>query len=211
MSQILPFKSEVEVSRDSPRVIALEGEESEAIFSALASDTSRSIYRTLYEEPATASEVADQVDTSVQNARYHLEKLEAAGLIDAVDTWYSSRGNEMTVYAAMDEALIVAGDKHRSSELRSLFKGSAGAMVFLAALSVIVQGVVAEYFTEPVRPGVESGDAGNEFLQMDTVPQAVDVLTVEPGVLVFLGGLVIIGMATAMRYQQIRSMTSSDE
>lgn len=195
MAQFLPFKTEVDVSRESALVVDLEGEESEAIFSALASDTSRAIYRALYEEPATASEVAKLVDTSVQNVRYHLEKLEDAGLIDAVDTWYSSRGNEMTVYAAMNEALIVAGDEHRRSQLRSLLKSTAGALGILAIVSLVLHHVMVSTFTDTVYPETGSNEG---YISIQTAtPTGVDVLSIEPGILIFLGGFAIIGLYTA--------------
>jgi len=53
----------------------------------------------LYEEPQTASDIAKSLDMSVQNAKYHLDKLEEAGLIEIIDIWYSDRGREMNVYA----------------------------------------------------------------------------------------------------------------
>jgi len=39
----------------------------------------------LYEEPQTASDIAKSLDMSVQNAKYHLDKLEEAGLIEIID------------------------------------------------------------------------------------------------------------------------------
>lgn len=200
MSQILPFRSEVEVSREAPKVVDLQGEESEAIFSALASETSRAIYRSLYDEPATASDLAERVDTSVQNVRYHLEKLQNAGLIDDVDTWYSSRGNEMTVYAATNEALIVAGDKYQQSELRSLFKSSAGAFGLLVGFSAIVHVLTLEHFTqEAFLPGTHDGSG---VAPQDV--QSVEALLVEPGALVFLGGLVLLAVYVAWSYRSIK-------
>lgn len=206
MSQILPFKSEVEVSRDSPRVVTLDGDDSEAIFNALASETSREIYRALYQDPATASEVAEKVDTSVQNVRYHLEKLQEAGLIDQVDTWYSSRGNEMSVYAASNEALIVAGDKHRSSELRSLFKSSAGAMAVLAGASVLLHWMAIELYTETMQP---VSDQTRDQVGIAMVPEAIDVVNFPPGVLAFLGGFIILAVFTALSYRRIQDKFDS--
>lgn len=202
MSQILPFKSEVEVSRESPRVVSLEGDESEAIFNALASATSREIYRSLYEEPATASELAEKVDTSVQNARYHIEKLEKAGLIDEVDTWYSSRGNEMSVYAAINEALIVAGDRHRSSELRSLLKSSAGALVILAAAAITFHVAALETLSETMRPvSANSGNDVDPFM----VPDAQEIVNLPPGVIAFIGGLIVITFFSVLSYRRINT------
>lgn len=206
MSGILPFKSEVEVARDSPRVVTLDGDESEAIFNALASDTSREIYRSLYQDPATASELADAVDTSVQNVRYHLEKLEDAGLIDEVDTWYSSRGNEMSVYAAIDEALIVAGDKRRSSELQSLFKSTAGALAVLAGAAVVFHLIAIELYTEEVRP--ITAETSNE-VGIQLVPDAIEVVDFPPGLVAFLGGLVVLTILTTVSYRRIQSTYES--
>jgi hypothetical protein len=62
------------------RVLDVAGEETDEVLDALSSDTSRAMYRTLFEEPATPSEIADRVDTSVQNVNYHVSNLEAASL-----------------------------------------------------------------------------------------------------------------------------------
>jgi len=60
----------------------------------------------LYEEPQTASDIAKSLDMSVQNAKYHLDKLEEAGLIEIIDIWYSDRGREMNVYAPTSSSII---------------------------------------------------------------------------------------------------------
>jgi len=104
MSSILPIRSEPSTGDDEPRVVDLEGEDADAVFSALSSGTARQIVSSVHDDPKTQSEIADAIDTSVQNVRYHLDKLEDAGLVEVVDTWYSSRGNEMDVYAAADGA-----------------------------------------------------------------------------------------------------------
>ncbi|WP_245902759.1 ArsR/SmtB family transcription factor [Salinigranum rubrum] len=72
---------------------------------SLAPETARKILSTLADRPATASDVADRVDTSVQNAHYHLSKLRDADLVTDAGTWYSSKGKEMTVYALTSNRL----------------------------------------------------------------------------------------------------------
>jgi DNA-binding transcriptional ArsR family regulator len=112
MSRLLPFQTDTDVPEDrAPRVVDLEGEDAEKVFGALSSETARAIFTALHEEPMTASDVADAVDSSIQNVRYHLENLGDAGLVEVVDTWYSSRGNEMKVYAPKDGPLIVSTDE----------------------------------------------------------------------------------------------------
>lgn len=204
MGKLFPFRSEVDVDRRKSRVLPLSESETHDIFDALASETSRNIYRHLYEEPTTASDLANEVDTSVQNVRYHLDKLTDAGLIQQVDTWYSSRGNEMAVYSATDEALIVAGDEQQTSELRTAIEGVMGALVLLAAASLLIDWAVLELFAESIvdtGEGFTTADVGDSgpTPQMDSNPTSGplsiqdSVLNLRPGVIAFAGGLVAIG------------------
>jgi DNA-binding transcriptional ArsR family regulator len=140
MSRLLPIQSDADVPEDrTPRVVDLEGEDAEKVFGALSSETAREIFTALHEEPMTASDVAEAVDSSIQNVRYHLENLGDAGLVDVVDTWYSSRGNEMKVYAPKDGPLIVSSDRSRASRIRTALSRLVGGVGTLAASSLLVQ------------------------------------------------------------------------
>jgi len=113
MNQLLPSPSTVDASDREGRVVRLEDADGDAdeTFQVLASSTARSILVSLYEDPAPASVVADRVDSSIQNVRYHLDRLRANDLVEVADTWYSSKGVEMDVYAPTNEPLIItAGD-----------------------------------------------------------------------------------------------------
>lgn len=125
-------------------MVDLDGEDADAVFSALSSGTARRIVATLHEEPKTQSEIADAIETSVQNVRYHLDKLESAGLVEIVDTWYSSRGNEMKVYAPADGALIVSGDEGKASRLKAALSRLIGGVGVVALASLVVQSVVGK-------------------------------------------------------------------
>jgi DNA-binding transcriptional ArsR family regulator len=81
------------------------------VFDALSSGTARDVFAALYDDPRPVSELADAVGTSLQNVDYHLDRLEAAGLVEVADTRYSSKGVQMDVYAPVGGALVVvAGD-----------------------------------------------------------------------------------------------------
>jgi predicted transcriptional regulator len=82
--------------------------EADTVFAALSSEMAREVLRRLSRAPAPASDVADAVDTSVQNVAYHLDRLEAAGLVEHVDSWYSAKGREMAVYAAVPVTIVCA-------------------------------------------------------------------------------------------------------
>jgi DNA-binding transcriptional ArsR family regulator len=147
MSRLLPFQSDADVPEDrAPRVVDLEGEDAEKVFGALSSETAREIFTALHEEPMTASDVADAVDSSIQNVRYHLGNLGDAGLVEIVDTWYSSRGNEMKVYAPKDGPLIVSSDQSRASRIRTALSRLVGGVGALAASSLLVQYAWGELF-----------------------------------------------------------------
>lgn len=123
--------------------IDLTGEDADTFFDALASETSRDMFEMLYEEPATPSELAAEFDTSLQNIHYHLKKLQAADLIESVDTVYSSRGQEVQVYAPTHEALVlITGDESTVSQVKALLSRFVGILALLAVSSLLVQGLL---------------------------------------------------------------------
>jgi len=161
MSRLLPFQSDADVPEDrAPRVVDLEGEDAEKVFGALSSETAREIFTALHEEPMTASDVADAVDSSIQNVRYHLENLGDAGLVEVVDTWYSSRGNEMKVYAPQDGPLIVSSDQSRASRIRTALSRLVGGVGALAASSLLVQYAWSEWFGPTGSTFTAGGEGG---------------------------------------------------
>jgi DNA-binding transcriptional ArsR family regulator len=139
MAKLFPFRGESSRSAGEPRLVDIDDDAAEEVFAALSSDTARVMLSRLYESPETASGVAEAADTSIQNARYHLEKLESAGLVEPVDTWYSSRGTEMTVYAPTNEPLVVAaGNEESKGVLRRALERVVGAVAVLALASVVI-------------------------------------------------------------------------
>ncbi|OVE85370.1 ArsR/SmtB family transcription factor [Natronolimnobius baerhuensis] len=145
MARLFPFRSETPSQEGQPRVVDLEGEDADAVFSALSSTTARQIYARLDDEPGTPSDIADAIDSSIQNVRYHLENLEEAGLVEVVDTWYSSRGNEMSVYATTDGPLIVTSDESTASQLKAAISRLIGGIGALAGGSLLVQYGVTQW------------------------------------------------------------------
>ena len=105
---MFPHRPPVDEPDRETRVVTLDTDEAASLCGSLASETATDILARLFEEPMTASDLAERVDTSLQNAHYHLERLRDSDLIRVVDTWYSSRGVEMNVYApTYDEFVIV--------------------------------------------------------------------------------------------------------
>lgn len=107
MTTALPHQPAVEHTPRQQTDVVVNGDERTEILQSLSSETAQAILATLHDEPATASDIADAVDTSLQNAHYHLERLSEAELVEPVDTWYSVKGAEMTVYALSTHELVI--------------------------------------------------------------------------------------------------------
>jgi DNA-binding transcriptional ArsR family regulator len=112
-TKLLPTRTSVEIESET-RNLSLT--DAESVFEALASDTARRILSTVHESPAPPSEIAAAVNTSIQNVSYHLDRLETAGLVEPVDTWYSEKGMEMDIYAPTHTELVIGirGSGHDS-------------------------------------------------------------------------------------------------
>ncbi|AFK19139.1 ArsR family transcriptional regulator [Haloferax mediterranei ATCC 33500] len=108
MSGLLPSDGNVDTGGESaPRVHWLDDDETEQLIGSLSCDTAREILSCLQESPATATELAEMVDTSIQNARHHLGNLLDADLVRVAGTRYSEKGREMKVYASVSAPLVV--------------------------------------------------------------------------------------------------------
>ncbi|WP_336034242.1 ArsR/SmtB family transcription factor [Halobacterium yunchengense] len=212
-NRLLPSRSTVERG-DGSRVVGIREDAADEVFEALSSRTAREILAALYQEPDTASSVADEVGTSLQNATYHLEKLVDADLVEVADTWYSEQGREMKVYAPASESLVVfASDEASTPSLKDRLLNALGALGILGVASLLVQrlfggrgdatpyevrtdgdGGGAPATTEAADVGIMN-DAAEETpaqteLAADTAQAAADgAQGLPPGLLFFLGGL----------------------
>lgn len=202
----------------NPKLVDLGDEAAEEVVGALGAGTARVILDAVYEDPRTASELAEAADTSLQNAIYHLEKLEAAGLVEVADTWYSDRGTEMKVYAPANGAVVlVAGDEEAGSAVLDALKRAVGglAVVGLASLAV---GRALEWLRPREGGGQEArteammaaGEGGAESAET-TVTAATDggsipelVAALPPEALLFAGGAFAVLVMTAVWYADRR-------
>jgi DNA-binding transcriptional ArsR family regulator len=114
MPTLLPDPS---VDDHDPPAECVHLSDADALFDALTASTARDILAALYDEPTTASALADTLNTSVQNVSHHLLKLEAADLVTAVDTWYSEHGREMDVYAPTSQPLVLYAGAAEGADL----------------------------------------------------------------------------------------------
>ena len=103
---LLGERPEVSVDRsDEPKLLCLDDDQTEEVLRRLSSESSQAVFRAVTEEPMAAAEVAEALDMSVQNASYHLDNLESAGLIEVLDIHYSEKGQEVDIYGPPEEPL----------------------------------------------------------------------------------------------------------
>jgi len=183
MSSIFPLRDTVTRDEDrEPRLVDLDEETADEVFEALSSGTTREIFLALHREPQTASDLAEETDTSVQNVQYHLGKLDDAALVEVVDTWYSERGTEMSVYGPQDDSLVLFAGRDKQSTLRSLLDRVAGVFAVLVPVSILA-GLSAHVTTDTEEGDpidVETGgplDAGTDDVTAEDDPVDADVDT----------------------------------
>src|SRR6056297_390942 len=141
MADLLPSSSDADPTQDgNPRVLGVDSEDADDLLGALSSGTARTLLSELHDDPATPSQLSDRVDTSLQNVQYHLGNLEEADLVQPVDTIYSEKGREMTVYAPTDQPLVLfAGREEETTGLKDALSRLLGVTVLLGAISAAVQ------------------------------------------------------------------------
>ncbi|AHG02489.1 hypothetical protein HALDL1_01705 [Halobacterium sp. DL1] len=158
MSGLLPSRSEAADPEGEPRVVGVDSNDADRLLSALSSGTSRSLYAALHDRPATPSELAEDVDTSLQNAQYHLENLQDAELIEECDTRYSAKGREMSVYAPCDAPVVLfAGSEEEGENVQTALTSLLGGIGVLGVASLLVQRIFGSGLSAP---GTGTGNAG---------------------------------------------------
>ncbi|MFC6730717.1 ArsR/SmtB family transcription factor, partial [Natronoarchaeum mannanilyticum] len=163
MADLLPSSPDTSAADGGdPRVVGLDSDDADDVLAALSSGTARELLSALHDDPGTPSELADRVDTSLQNTQYHLENLADADVIRVADTIYSEKGREMKVYAPTDQPLVVfAGDDEKETGLRAALSRLLGGIGAVAGASLLVQYLAPETATSGGATDGGTGDSGS--------------------------------------------------
>lgn len=181
--------SETNSEYPEPRVCWLDDADADGVIESLSSETARSILTALHEREQTASELAETVDTSVQNVRHHLDNLSEAGLTEVTATRYSVKGREMDVYGPPDRQTVIAVGSSRADDEASLLdslRSILGGVAVLGCVSLLAQAAA----TPAGAPRVPDA--------VGTTPAT----PLPPGLLVFLGG--VVAAATVLAVHRLR-------
>lgn len=198
---LFPIRSEVPTRSPDPQVLDVDAEDADEVFAALSSRTSRRLYAAVSADPATASDLAETLDTSIQNVRYHVENLREADLVEVVDTWYSSRGSEMKVYGASGGPIVVfaGADEATKSTVREALGRFVGGVAVLLAASLLVQYAVGDGLAGIGRAlgggtaaGGDAAAPSASIASAEYARSAEAVAGLPPGLLFFAGGALVL-------------------
>jgi DNA-binding transcriptional ArsR family regulator len=182
-------------SAPEPRVVRVGDADADEVLDALRSDTARAVMAALYEAPAAPATLAERTDTTVQNITYHLDSLREAGLVEPVDSRYSEKGREVTVYGPASDPIVLLGDDEAAERRLSDLLPAVGA---LALASLAVQAVVDRLLGGLPDAVAVVGPAGRGGTSPGGTLVRAALSAVEPGLLFFCGGLAVV-VAVAIR------------
>lgn len=175
-------------------VARLTTEETE-LFDALSTQTTRRILAVLYDHPSTQSEISDRTESSMQNVHYHLEKLEDAGLIEGVDTVYSDKGKEMTIYAPTRDPIIIVGDENETASIQKRVKQVLTPVLLLGVVSAVVQWLIVNFVgSDKSNSGVIAPATPDGELIINGKSIISQLGVFQPGILFFVGGIVTLSL-----------------
>jgi len=186
------------------RIAEMNDDDAVQIFKSLSGESACCIYREIQESPKTASELQQVVDTSIQNIHYHLDKLEEAGLIEPVNVRYSKKGTEMSVFGPTHSPLIISfASESTNSDVRVALARLFSAVTILGLVSIGVELFVARVISPETSRDV-SGNNVSATPPQFTDPSQLEMLLRSPGLLVFVGGLLIISVYVTWQYARIQ-------
>ena len=164
-----------EVELDTTEFIELGSERAEVVLDALSSKTTREIFVELYNNPSTISKISNEREETLQNIKYHIDKLEEARLIEKESEHYSEKGNKMALYAPTNEAvLLVAGVEEKKQSLKSKLKPLsiplfAGGLLALLSRSILHQKTETRTVEETTTIEVDSGEENEVSIEGENV------------------------------------------
>ncbi len=193
------IRSRPEADSAEPLVLDLESDDAGEILGALSSETARHIMLALHNQPATLSEVAETVDTSRQNAQYHLKKLEAVDAVQVIDTLYSEKGREMKVYAPSGEPMIiVSAEDGTGNRLRDTISDLLAPILAIALVSVILQVVASAGDTDSA--SATEHPSGSPSITEEFFSSGNELLAAYPGLVFFIAAVGVVVTLSVVRY-----------
>ncbi|HTY15560.1 MAG TPA: helix-turn-helix domain-containing protein [Methanoregulaceae archaeon] len=114
-------------------------EQAQKIAKAMGSQTAADILQLLKTGPKTSTEVTETLHIPMGTAKYHIENLLDAGLIEITKTKYSVKGREVKIYGLKDQLVIVAP---RIANVRSILIKYASLFGIVIAVTAVIGAIL---------------------------------------------------------------------
>lgn len=179
-----------------PKLMDIGDTDAVEVFDALSSETTRKILIRIREDPCLPTDIAGDLDTSIQNVHYHLNKLEDVNLIEPAGIGYSKKGVEMTLYTQSNNPLVItSATENQQSILRTMLGRLFAGIALLAGVSFGVQWLFANQLSEFL------SKTDGTTITSKSVESVGNI--VPPGLLFFLGGLFVLLMVLGWQYRKM--------
>jgi DNA-binding transcriptional ArsR family regulator len=170
-------------------VIVLEpGEErAQRIAKAIGSPMAGEILQLLKDGPKTSTQIIESLSIPMSTAKYHIENLLNAGILEVAETKYSVKGREVKVYRLRDQVVVVAP---RTPDVRSILLRYASLFGIVAVATAVIAGFQALSMARTATTyqatkeaatwngaGAVSGSPGNITLTVTVPAPSADVVS----------------------------------
>ena len=156
------------------------------------------------EGPMKLSDIATRMDLSTNAAKYHVENLKNAGLIEIANTRYSVKGKKMKVYRLKNQVFIVAPGVSSGPALREvLLKYATLCGLFIVSFAVFALQPFVAFSPGQVSPISGSLTVGS------TVPAVYSSALIPALVLAALVTLIVFVGMEVLGYWRARTGNSS--
>ncbi|MFA6225414.1 MAG: helix-turn-helix domain-containing protein [Methanoregula sp.] len=163
------------------KVIFLEPgqEKAQNIVKAMSHQNAGDVVQLLsLEGPLKMSDISERLDISLNAAKYHIENLMNAEILEISNTRYSVKGKKIKIYRLKNQVFIVAPKMTSIAEVRTaLMRYSAALVIFISVFCVAaVQSYVPTYIVS------HPGSIGSQILAIfpngdGTIPAALITAT----------------------------------
>ena len=170
-----------------------------AIGSPLAGD----IIQAVSQKPRTLSAISESLKIPLNTAKYHVENLVDADLVEVVETRYSVKGRVVKIYGLKNQIVIVAP---KSVDLRAFARKYSALFLVTLAGTVAIMAWQSSIFS-PTPSGLLSTPME---MGIPPAPQSSPLLSAFPGLaLAFLAGgiLIILSMLVWELYSMRREIS----
>lgn len=192
--EIMTEKVPAPVPAPEEEIIILEPgkEKAQNIVKAISHQNAGDIMQLLSAEgPMRLSDIANRLGLSTNAAKYHVENLMSAGLIEISNTRYSVKGKKMKVYRLKNQVFIVAPGMSSGLDLRAaLLKYATLCGVFIFSFAVLLFQPFVTVVAEPTGPlsgSLQPGASGIPAAYVSTLPEAALVIAAIITILAFAG------------------------